>query len=119
MPAPNNPKRYDLGMMEENCPKSGVINRWPLMCFNPDGKYVLYSDYASMNEENEALKRTLRMDGKIIMVDINDKAKSEIKRLQSEVKRLASEVNMLTGRIAILKGGLGVPYGYNKEGHTE
>ena len=51
------PKRYDVGMKEERCDKTGFCTSLPWVYPSDDGKYVLHADYAALQAENERLRK--------------------------------------------------------------
>ena len=50
------PTRYDVGMKEERCDKTGFCASFPWVYPSDDGKYVLHADYAALQAENERLR---------------------------------------------------------------
>jgi len=55
------PKRYDVGMKEERCDKTGFYASFPWVYPSDEGKYVLHADYAALEAENERLNERVRI----------------------------------------------------------
>ena len=56
------PKRYDVGMKEQRCDRTGFCASFPWVYQSDDGKYVLQEDYAALQAENEWLKGEERVN---------------------------------------------------------
>ena len=77
-------------MKEERCDKTGFCASFPWVYTSDDGKYVLHSDYAALQAENERLDKS--NTSLLETIDIIDDKYGE---LQAENERLSERVMYL------------------------